>query len=344
MKSTDFLRYILSLAAACALPISAQAASAAGCKAFKSGAYVGLQPMDELGADRVITGISIDAVKLIVKTPSGKFRLKATADKCAYTTPEGDLLVVAPSGLLLVDQQTMGTFAMLLPAQTTALKSLAGNWNFLNQVQEDDAVRHTYNGIVKVSPAGKVTLGGCDPLGGTCEPPQYLDTLRVNPDGGFDLVNSDGSRLRLFAMKAKGGSLMIVGTNLDRQAFLVGSPAVAKNLPALGEKWGIWDMTVPGRGGTLPLTVSSFKITAVDPDAQTYTRKRTEDCRVDSLAINSGRQGMIYRPAGNFTRCDGSGGSFGDALLLSLRESFGIVVGGWETDAIHYLNVQVVRP
>jgi hypothetical protein len=325
----------------------AQAAGAAGCKGFKSGTYVALNAheTDDVWRANII---DFNADTLTVTDADGTTQLSAAAQTCAFTLPSGDPLVVSPAGVFTARLSADQAMVLGLPMQSVSLAKLAGTWNYLRNYRQD-GLWHTTNGQLTIKRNGTFSAGSCAADGGNCSAPKVIGTLSVNPAGGLDLTEPDGLTNRLFALRNKDGKMMLagVGVGVGEAALTLASPSLPLDLPAVGDKWAIWDLSAGPSGQPGALSTSSFKVLSVDTVAGSYTRKRLEDCRRDSWSLNHGRDGVAFRDLTPFQRCDGSTGTANKSLALSLRQGFGLTAYGWEsTDETEarYFGLSISQP
>jgi len=339
----------LRIAAACALAVVGLNAQAAKCTALKSGNYWAISPMSDAGER--INKMAIDATTLSYTTESGGSGvLNKTNETCAFIDSAfGDRIFVSKSGVA-ASTNTNGFWGLSLPVQSIALRLLAGNWNFLSYSLDADGAFIANNGVGTVTTKGRVSIADCgDGVTDSCGPLQPLGSLTVNDVGGFNFKYSGIPLVeRWFAVKAKDGKFMMVGVGLQNKSIIFGTPVQQLAPLAVGDAWSIWDIGLNSAGASAAATRSAFTVTASDAVAGSFTRQRTEDCRVDTLFVNNGRTGMVSRPAGSYTRCDGSTGNYGKFLMLGgLNASFGFSPYGWTSSLPgdpRYFGFSVVRP
>jgi hypothetical protein len=338
-------RSLLAAAAASLLaPLSAQAASAANCPGLTSGAYVALNTQETDVAWKVNL-LTIDAKKLIITESDGSTtKLTAGSELCAFSMNDGVQLKVAnASGIFMVQTQNAQP-AVGLPVQALKLKQLAGTWNFMRQEKDTDGVFYTYNGLVKITAKGSLSVALCDAAGLNCGKFKATSTVAANAAGGFTVTNLDGKTERAFALAKADGSMMMIMAGVDTTAMTVTMPVTAKTLPDVGDSWGAWEMKVAANGAASAIATSTYTVTQTDVAAGTFTRQRAEDCMVDTWHINSGRNGMNQRPAAGYTKCDGSSSNYSNNLAMNMRDSFGFGVHGWDSASTRYFGYTIARP
>ena len=344
------------VAAACSLALVGLSAQAAPkCAALKSGDYWTLSPLKSVGAERV-NKVTIDASTLAYTFQTGETgQLSKTNEACALVDAAfGEQFKVSKSGVILTHNAS-GDWSLVLPAQPQTLKALVGTWNGMNYNRKPDGLFAANNGLTTINKRGVVSSADCgNGVDGACGAASVMGTLTVNPAGGFDFTKTGTTDVsnRFFLVKAKDGNLLLVGMGVSALTN-IGSVNLAtpvKTVPvlAVSDAWSIWDVGVNSAGMAGAAGRSSFTVTASDPVAGTFTRQRAEDCRVDTLFVNTGRAGMVHRPAGSYTRCDGSTGGYAKTLMLGgLNASFGFSPYGWSSDLPadpRYFGFSVVRP
>lgn len=334
---------VASNAGASAVQTALQPA-AASCAGLKSGKY----HVVELGTPAGAAG-EMDAAALQLRLGTEVIPFTAdAAQACRFTVPSGaatDTVLVSKSGLSVV-LPPAGTVdrlpALLIPAQALTLADLAGNWNGLGY-ERDGSSPYTASRVTFIlDAAGKVTAGAdCTGLD-SCSAwlPDEYPTMTAASDGGLDVTDKEGTE-RAYAFKGIDGQLVIVFTHGD--GFMMATRQAARALPAVGATNAFWDTTVfpvdsnpatsDGIGAT---TVSSVKFTAVDAQANTYTRER-DDGRVDTWKLNTPLNGLRYRAA----TPNASGGS--EAIAMSIG-STGLNVSIGVNTARRFFNISVNRP
>lgn len=325
---------MLALSASATLASSAQAQSVLpSCPAMKTGTYVALNPLDPDPAWRVNV-LSINGDTLTVTDRDGSQQLGATPTLCQFTLPNGGPLVMSRKSTFMFrgTDPASGVFSGFgMPLKKVPFADMVGTWNFMRREPSDTVVGSaTYNGQVSISSTGQLTVSTCDSQGGNCSGVITGSRLRVNTAGGFTMTNSDGKIERFFALKTANGEKVVVGVGIDHDAFTVMAPPTPRTLPAVGARWAQWEMTHGWNGTISNVDVSSYRVVASDPVTQQYKRRRLENCRLDTWTVNSGRDGMNYRAAGQSKDCSGAPLSYGSNLAMTLRETFGFTVFGYE--------------
>jgi hypothetical protein len=160
------------------------------------------------------------------------------------------------------------------------------------------------------------------------------------------LTQRDGSTARLFGMK-NGDARMMMGVDMSMDAFTVLAPVTARTLPTVGDTWSNWDLSVSDTGVPSTIGSASFRVVSVDATANTFRRKRLDDCVIQPWAINTGRTGLQHRAAGASRNCADQRVTFGNNLVMPLTEAYGFSVYGWEAqDATQstYFGISIRRP
>ncbi|WP_337442052.1 hypothetical protein [Cupriavidus necator] len=292
---------VASNAGAAAVQTALQPA-AASCAGLKTGKYHVL----ELGKTAATAG-DMDAAALQLKVGTEVISFTANASEaCRFTVPSGattDTMLVSKSGLSVV-LPPAGTLdrlpALLIPAQALTVADLAGNWNGLGYERDGSSPYASTRVTFSLDGAGKVTADAdCTGLD-SCAAwlPDEFPTLTVDPDGGLNVTTKTGAE-RAYAFKGTDGQVVIVFTHGD--GFTMATRQIARALPAVGAINVSWDTTVfpvdsnpASPDGISATTASSARVTAVDTQANTYTRER-DDGRADTWKLNTPLNGLRYR-------------------------------------------------
>ncbi|MGH8791020.1 MAG: hypothetical protein ACREYA_39000, partial [Cupriavidus necator] len=315
--------------------------AAATCAGLKTGKY----HVVELGTPIGETG-EMDAATLQFKLGSDVTAFTADASEACRFTAGTDTVLVSKSGLSVV-LPPAGTVnrlpALLIPAQALTLADLAGDWNGLGYERDGSMPFAATRVNFSLDAAGKVTAGAdCSGLD-SCAAwlPDEFPTITLNPDGGLNVTDQGGGTERAYAFKGTDGQLVIVFTHGD--GFTMATKRIARALPAVGATNSFWDTNIlpvdsnsATADGISTTTASTVKFTAVDAQANTYTRER-DDGRVDSWKVNTPLDGLRYRaPTPN-----NSGGS--EAIGMSIG-STGLNVAIGVNTARRFFSISVNRP
>lgn len=290
--------------------------AASSCAGLRSGKYRLISP-HEAGhdADYVANLITVDAAALTVTDDLDEEHtpMVLTPDVsagCRFTMPEDDTVstwLVSTSGLGILHAPTDGGKSLAsfaLPEQSVPVTELAGTWNYLVYERSTNSTPFTTaSGTLTMDATGQITARtNCTALD-VCEQAQApFSAWVVNPDGGFD----EGSSKRGFAFKTASGAVSLFQINKDNGSILIATKQVALSLPAIGQVSTFTDFTININGFASALDDSTVTVTAVDAEAQSFTRTRSADGRIDSLTINDPRNGLRYRPLGT-SPVDGGG-------------------------------------
>jgi hypothetical protein len=202
--------------------------------------------------------------------------------------------------------------SFVVPAQEYTLSQLAGTWNFITYdrtYQTPTEALQAHNGSVVIDGSGHFTSGTVC-VGLTCVPATASDlpaTLTVDPAGGFDAAD-DVAPDRIFVTAADNGVKTMFVLLPGEGGLVVLTEQRSLPLPAVGSVSNFWDFNVgsgafefapvnDADGGASALADYSVSITAVDTVAQSITRLRASDQRVDTLLVNSPRAGVRNRVA-----------------------------------------------
>ena len=286
------------------------------CAALRSGDYVVLNPHETIDeAAFSAYHLNIDATTLLVTDvepghePDSATLAPVDGQPCSVTY-DGEFgtetALVSPGGVIVVrsPSKTGPTrTSLIVPAQKAALADLAGTWDYLAYARQPGGVLMPFNGVRTLDAVGGAT-GGTSCTGLSCETDGAQPNLfTVDANGGFDVAD-DGVAERAFAYVTDSGAMSIYVLLPNEGGLIVMTRQVPLSLPAVDSSSNFWDFTV-GNGafswepvnGATALASSTISVTAVDQGAQTYTRLRAADQRVDVLSINSPVEGMRQRTA-----------------------------------------------
>jgi hypothetical protein len=267
--------------------------AAASCASFRSG---NVQKVDL--TTNTAQRFTVDAVNLtrtnVTTGAVEQFQPNAT-EACRIGNTDARLMV-SKSGITL--ERRAGAPSLVIPEQIIPLSELAGDWVALGYERPDGGgmlspgmIKFTVDGAGKFTGAADCNLTGCDPW-----PAGDLPAISVNTSGGFTVTDSTGTA-RAFAFKGADGQMAVV--ILHANGFMIAKRPTPRSLPAVGSTNSYWDAVITG-GGLIPnsnLTTDSVTVTAVDTAANTYTRKRTSDGRIDTWQNNVPSSGLRYRVA-----------------------------------------------
>jgi hypothetical protein len=297
--------------------VHALATPAASCTALRSGTYRVIDPSSAVqNHSYAAFRVKLDAGALTTTDvePGHTADIRALApvsgSPCSFTYAGdyGTATVLVSTGGLLVSRNPAPNGELrvlfLIPEQVVPLSQLAGTWNFIDYSGDDNdqpPLTSVYG--TRVLDASGNLGGGTNCTGTSCGAASESAHLTVDPAGGYD-VGSDGSRG--FAFIADNGTTALLGFDGIGGSFEILTRQKALALPAVNEVTEFWDFTV-GNGnfawepapGASELSDFTLAVTAVDTTANSYTRVRASDSRVDSIAINTPYPGLRARPASN---------------------------------------------
>ena len=310
------------------------------CSALRSGDYHGIG-LGEAGVERV----RVDAASLTATWLSNSVvhSLVPDAERCSFTVTVGGetvALVVAKSGIIVMRGAASENSlpGLLVPEQSIPLSELAGNWNGLFFDREPSLL--VPGGITfTVDAAGKFTAGAdCSVTSCEAWPADELGAFTVHPDGGFDLY--DGDSMRTIAFKAADGNVAMVV--FDEAGFFIASKQMPATLPAVGARISFWDLGINASGVATMGALATLEVTAVDSAANTYTRQRLSDGRLETWETNKPWDGIRHRLAG--TSPVNGGGTVNVPEIVSLQLlGTGIVVSTTVNPA-RFFSVSVEQP
>ena len=220
-------------------------------------------------------------------------------ERCSFSVTVGAetvAVVVAKSGIAVMrGAASQGSLpGLLIPEQSIPMSELAGNWNALG-FEREPTLMVPVGLTFTFDAAGKATAGAdCSMTECEAWAADELGTLAVNPAGGFDY--NDGDTMRVVAFKAADGHMSFV--LFDDHGFFIATKQKAAALPAMGARTSFWDMGINASGVATMSALSTLEVTAVDAVANTYTRQRMSDGRVETWENNKPRDGVRHRLPG----------------------------------------------
>ena len=314
--------------------------AAANCPALRSGTYRMIHPQAGTNLADQHGKFTIDAATLAVVNDDGSPGTWVANGTCRYLDDNGQSdIVVSPAGVLLVryiDTDTSPATRKVLvgfPEQAHTLAELAGDWNTIGLEHIEGG--STYFGRAAT---GTFTATGAISTVSTCENPATwsvaacvvvtsgLPSLRVNADGGFDMVDADGAvNGRTFAYRAGGGELMMMHVDGDG-SFEVRTRKRTGEMPAVGRVNASWDVFAYSNNQLLSIQAlgeSTNTVTAVDAAGSSFARLAKTiggtDEHAETVLVNSPRDGYNFRAAATVTATDGSTVTVPEWTNLALR-------------------------
>lgn len=312
--------------------------AAANCTALRSGTYRVVHPQAGGNLANQHGKISIDAATLAIVNDDGSPGTWVANGACRYLDDNGLTdIVVSQAGVIVarsIDTAT-STFKIVLgfSEQAHTLAELEGSWNTIGM--QHAATGSTYYGSAVT---GTITATGTLSAASVCEnastwsvatcvaKTSAFPTWRAAADGGFDVVDPDGTvNGRTFAYRAGGGELMMVHVDADG-SFEVRTRKRASELPAIGRVNTSWDVFAYANNqllATPPMSQSTNTVTAIDAASGSFTRLAKTvggtDERSETVLVNSPRDGYNFRAAATAIAADGSTVNLPEWTNLGLR-------------------------
>ena len=326
-------------------------AASSSCAGLRSGRYRVVDPAatDPAWATHIET---INAATLAVTHPDNTTGTMTSTGGCTFTGADGvTAILVAKSGVAVARSplpapSTSRTTAILLPEQTIPLAELAGTWNLLSYNRDNGTAPYAPGqSYFTVDTAGKFSNGfECNGLAactGWIAP--LPGDITASTDGGFSFIDA-GATNKFYVFKAADGRLVTVGLQPNNTGFWVGSKQATLTLPAVGDVNNFWDFSVNSSGFASVVTDTTTTVTAVDSVAQSYTRSRTSDGRVDGFSINNPRSGLRYRAAGTSPITGGGTVNYSEIIVLPLGASIGVSVYTSAGASQNFFGISVGKP
>ena len=125
--------------------------------------------------------------------------------------------------------------------------------------------------------------------------------------------------------------------------FSVAAKQQALRLPTVGTMNSAWDFTINSTGYASTLGEIATTVKAVDTVAQSFTRERASDGRIDGFHINNPRNGMRHRAAGSSLDKFGATVTFSEIISMPLP---GTGIGVYSSVAANqnFFGVSVNKP
>ena len=326
-------------------------ATSSSCAGLRSGRYRVVDPAatDPAWATHIET---INAATLAVTHPDNTTGTLTSTGGCTFTGADGvTAILVAKSGVAVARSplpapSTSRTTAILLPEQTIPLAELAGTWNLLSYNRDNGTAPYAPGqSYFTVDASGKFSNGfecsGLAACTGWIAP--LPGDITASTDGGFSFIDA-GATNKFYVFKAADGRLVAVGLQPNNSGFWVGSKQATLTLPAVGDVNNFWDFSVNSSGFASVVTDTTTTVTAVDSVAQSYTRSRTSDGRVDGFSINNPRSGLRYRAAGTSPITGGGTVNYSEIIVLPLGASIGVSVYTSAGASQNFFGISVGKP
>ena len=330
--------------------------AATACAWLRSGKYRMINPNE---TDPLLKGnvLDLNAATLSAKNPDNSIATLTSDGGCQFTHSEPgatNKVMVSSAGVLVVHSQSTTNvntrgMAIGLPEQTLPVSEFAGTWNIAgwdpaSGISTPGYVAQTQE--VVINSTGQVTSStecvGLAPCSAPSTP--ALRFVANTSSGGFDMIEGGANNGRVYLFKSVAGKAVFVIVANDRQ-LVIGSPKEALGaLPAVGSVSNFREFLSNGSGSIGALAENTLTVTAVDTVANSYTRRRTADGRVDTLGVNKPRNGLRYRAANSCT-VNGVASNCAEVVQLPLQGmgiTLSLSVGNSPTSA--FLNVAVIKP
>ncbi len=267
---------------------------APGCAGLRSG---GIRLME---SDSLLGVTQFDATTLGYVLPDGTSGTLTDNGGCSFTAADGTVVLFARSGLIAVVTPAANgkpSAAFLgIPDQSIALSELAGSWNYVAYTPNASATALTPStGYFNLDAFGKVSNNfaciNLDPCTDRGPAPDFTAAA----GGGFV-----SGTTQFYAFKNDAGRYTMV-TPVKTQTqfgYLVATKQLARTLPNVGEVTLVRSVNIDNQVTASAINDSTFTVLSVDAGAQTYTRQRQQDSRMETFAINSPRSSLLYRQPG----------------------------------------------
>lgn len=250
----------------------------------------------------------------------------------------------------IVNTTTSGSSTgYIFPVQAHPVSALQGEWTLLSSGNYQTQWEHVLSKITFAAD-GKAMVCDYDTIDNpVCLPVADAVAATSRADGGFDMLESDGSGFQTWLYRAPDGSVIAYGsanpsglsTAEDRSTLVATRPRKLP-LPAVGSvaRYTEFVTLVNAQGYQTSRAADAVTYTSVDAATSTATRRLTSNGRVDALRFNHPIDGTRFRAAGT----DASTSlSFSDSLQLPLGSGMAVVLGT-NPDAPYVHGIVVNRP
>ena len=302
--------------------------AASNCASLRSGVYRVVVPRSGGGLADQTSRISIDAATLAVTDDYGTAQASTASwtanGTCRYLADNNKTdLVVSPAGVIVarVFDVSANNYkpAIAFPEQSHTLAELEGSWNLLGMEYDGDTLAYIGNTVsATFSATGTLSnVSACQNNTtwsvATCTTiASGLPSMAANADGGFDSIDAGATVAsgRIFAYRSGSGDLMMVNVDGDG-SFDVRTKQRTIELPAIGRVNTSWDIQFTNKWlGGPALSESTNTVSTVDSVASSFTRLAKTvggtDEHVETVLVNSPRNGYNYRAAATVTGTDGT--------------------------------------
>jgi hypothetical protein len=247
-----------------------------------------------------------DATTLQYTVPDGSTGTLTDNGGCSFATADGSTVLWSKSGFAaIVAARSNGNPPALvfgMPEQDVALSELAGTWNYVAYLADLTVpvpALSPSNGYFTLDGAGRTSANfacvNLDP----CSDAGPVPDLVPAAGGGF-LRNTAGGPDAYYVFKTESGRYVMAGvvSNASRFGYFVATLQVARSLPAVGDITLSRSLTVDGQLAVSPIADNTYTVLSVDAGAQSFTRQRQQDGRMETLDVNSPRSGLMHRLPG----------------------------------------------
>jgi hypothetical protein len=326
------------------------------CSWLKSGRYRIISPYasDPLWRAHVLT---VNAAAGTATDQSNATTNLVSSGACRYTSSDDEFnttTMVSSAGVLVMQSQSIATpslrtISIGLPEQTLPLSEFTGTWNLAGWDPDSDIPTPGYianTGEMTFGAGGQITAASdCVGTAACSAGSGPFPSITVNAEGGFNLVEDGVTRGRVFMFKTLAGKSVWVLTSDDGQLVIATRKESLGALPAVGTVNYFREFTLNGTTATTALTENSVTVTSVDAAANSITRSRASDGRVDTFAVDSPRAGLRHRVANTCT-IGGNPSNCAEVVQIPLQ-GMGITLSlsvGLTTPSSAFYAVSVGRP
>ncbi|MBX3621014.1 MAG: hypothetical protein KF891_13670 [Rhizobacter sp.] len=278
---------------------------------------------------------SFDAATLTATYADGSTEAWTAAGTCRYTKDAGQTtIVVAPSGVMVgrVWDAATSTFhvGLALPVQALAATDLAGSWNVLGLSTSNGSFVGNA-GTLEVGADGAVASARCfndaltAPEASCTSETAFMPAFSAHAQGGFNLTSTDPSdpwKDRAFAYRTGRGDLMMVLLNAAGEVNFATRYRTG-GLPTVDDVTTVWNLATNLNLVADALNANIHTIASVDANTGSFTRNTqtvgSAVTHVQTLSVNTPRNGYAHRSAATVTASDGSTVNVREMVSLKLR-------------------------
>lgn len=330
---------------------------AAACAWLKNGRYRIINPFETVPRWRAHV-LAINAEAATALDQDNATITFTSEGACQYSVSSTDFttkVMVSSSGVLVMYSQSNTNSALRrtaigLPEQSLPLSEFAGTWNLAGwdpasgipaagYIAQTDEVTIDANGAITAH-SECVGTAACTSASGP-----FSSFAANTASGGFDLVASGVAAGRVFMFKTLAGKAAWVLIADDGHFIVATRKETLGALPAVGTATYFREFALNGNGTVSDLTENTVTVTATDAAAQTITRLRASDNRVDTLGVDYPRTGVRHR-ALNACTINGVASNCSQLVQLPLQ-GMGITLSlsvGLTNPSAAFYNISVGRP